>query len=107
MTDDQNAYKRAFAATLIGKRIGHGSQKAAGTFAGTSEATYRRWEDPNQAHLPDAWQIIKLAELFECEPGDLLEPEELNAREWALTKRAAKASARGAAKAQRDGVEPS
>jgi hypothetical protein len=107
VTDDQQTYKRAFAATLIGKRIGHGSQKSVGIAAGTSEATYRRWEDPDEPHLPDAWQLRKLAELFECEPIELLEPEELNAREWALTKRAAKAAARGAARAERDAPEPS
>jgi hypothetical protein len=105
--EQQHAYKRAFAATLVGKRIGHGSQKTVGTAAGTSEATYRRWEDPDEPHLPDAWQLTKLAELFGCEPIELLEPETLNAREWALTKRAAKAAARGAARAEKDGPEPS
>jgi hypothetical protein len=107
VTDEQHEYKRAFAATLIGKRVGHGSQKTVGTAAGTSEATYRRWEDPNQPHLPDAWQIKKLAELFGCEPIDLLMPEELNPREWALTRRAAKAAARGATRAQLDEPGPS
>lgn len=107
MDDKQHEYKRALAATLVGKRVGHGSQKSAGQYAGTSEATYRRWEDPDQPHMPDAWQIMKLAELFECEPNEILEPEALNPREWPLTRRAAKAAARGATRAQRDEPEPS
>lgn len=100
--DQERTYKRAFAATLIGKRVGHGSQKTVGQAAGTSEATYRRWEDPEQPHFPDAWQLMQLAALFECDPIDLLVPEELTPREWALTRRAAKAAARGATRAQRD-----
>jgi len=107
VTDERQTYKRALAATLVGKRVGHGSQKTVAAVAVTSEATYRRWEDPGQPHMPDAWQLLKLAETFGCEPIELLEPEELNAREWALTKRAAKAAARGAAKAEIDAPRPS
>lgn len=105
--DQQHEYKRALAATLVGKRIGHGSQRTVATVAGTSEATYRRWEDPDEPHMPDAWQLVKLADLFGCDPVELLVPEELSPREWALTRRAAKAAARGAARAQRDEPEPS
>lgn len=102
----QSEYKRALAATLLEKRVGHGSQKVAAVFAGTSEATYRRWENPNEPHMPDAWQIIKLAERFECEPIELLLPSGLNPREWALTRRAARAAARGLTKGLRDAGEP-
>jgi len=107
VTDERQTYKRALAATLVGKRVGHGSQKTAAVAAVTSEATYRRWEDPDEPHMPDAWQILRLAGRFGCEPSELLEPEELNPREWALTKRAAKAAARGAARAEKDAQEPS
>lgn len=107
VTDAQASYKRAFAATLVGLRVGHGSQKTAGIAASTSEATYRRWENPDEPHLPDAWQILRLAALFGCQPIDILEPQDLTAREWALTRRAAKAAARGAAAAEKDAQEPS
>ncbi len=105
--DQQRAYKRAFAATLVGKRTGLGSQKAMAKIAKTSEATYRRWEDPDENGLPDAYEIALLSEFFACDPNDLVKPEELSPREWALTKRAAKAAARGLAKGLRVGDEPS
>ena len=104
--EQRREYKRAFASTLLGQRVGHGSQKVAAQAAQTSEATYRRWEDPESSHLPDAFQITLLAELFGCEPADLVTPEELSPREWALTRRAARSAARGARRAQRDEPPP-
>lgn len=108
LVDDQRGeFKRAFASTLLGRRVGHGSQKVLAKVAGTSEATYRRWEDPAQPHLPDAWQLKLIAEHLECDAGDLLDPEQLTDRESALARRAARASSRGTRRGLADDAGPS
>lgn len=102
----RGAYKRAFAATLLGARAGHGSQRRLAKLAGTSEATYRRWEDPDAESLPDVFQVTLIAEHVGCDPGDLVSPRELTPREWELTRRSARATARALTQELRDGGEP-
>ncbi len=99
-------YKRAFAATLLGARAGHGSQRRLAKIADTSEATYRRWEDPDSESLPDVFQITLIAEHVACDPADLVTPKELSPREWELTRRSARATARALTQELRDGGEP-
>lgn len=103
--DDQaRAFKRAFASALLVLRAesGRGSQKAVAADVPTSEATYRRWENPNDAYLPDVWQVRRLCELFGCEPADLVNPEPLTAREVQLARRAGRAARRGVDRARGD-----
>lgn len=94
MDEQRRAYKRAFSATLLGARAGHGSQRKMAMIAGTSEATYRRWEDPDHDSLPDAWQVASIARRVGVNPSTLIFPEELSPREWELTRRSARATAR-------------
>lgn len=105
--DQRREYKRAFASTLLGWRVGHGSQAALAKVAHTSEATYRRWENPDEPHLPDAFELAEIARHVDQDPADLVFPEQLNSREWALTRKAARSAARGATRAQRDADKPS
>lgn len=105
--EDRRAYKRAFASTLLAMREGHGSQAAFAKIAETSEATYRRWENPEEDYLPDAWEIARICDHVGRDASDLVFPKELSPREWALTKRAARASARGTARGLKGDVEPS
>lgn len=108
LVDEQRrAYKRAFAATLLGARAGHGSQRTLAKIAETSEATYRRWEDPDHESLPDAWQVALIAKHVGEPPGALICPEELSPREWELTRRSARATARALTQSLRDGGAPS
>lgn len=106
MDERRPAYKRAFAATLLGARAGHGSQRRLAGVAGTSAATYRRWEDPEHESLPDAFQIALIADHVGCDPGDLVSPKELSPREWELTRRAARSTARSMTRDLGDGGEP-
>jgi hypothetical protein len=92
--DDRSAdYKRAFAATLVTMRAERavGSQAELGRRLGLSEATVQRWEDPNKPHLPDAWEVRRLAEVLGVEIGELLYPQALTERERQLARRAARA----------------
>jgi hypothetical protein len=96
--DDQvRAFKRALAANLLVLRVeaGVGSQKAVAALIPTSEATYRRWENPDDPHLPDAWQVNRLCEILSCEPTDLIRPEPLSEREVQLARRATRAARAG------------
>lgn len=95
--DQRRTYKRAFAAQLLMLRAESqvGSQADAAKIASTSEATYRRWEDGEKTHLPDAWQITKLCERFGVDLDRLVHPEELNGRETELARKAARAAGRG------------
>lgn len=106
MDERRPTYKRAFAATLLGARAGHGSQRRLAEVAGTSEATYRRWEDPDHESLPDAYQVALIAEHVNMDPADLIVPKELSPREWELTRRSARATARALTQELRDGGEP-
>lgn len=107
MGDGREAYKRAFAASLLAARTGHGSQRRMAQIAGTSEPTYRRWESPDEPSLPDAWQIAQIVKACGVEPATLVFPEELSVREWELTRRAARATARAMTRDLGDGGEPS
>lgn len=95
--DAADDYKRAFASVLVVLRAesGLGSQGTVAAMVPTSEATYRRWESLEHQALPDAREVARLCELFECEPDDLIHPEPLNAREVQLARRVARASKRG------------
>lgn len=74
--------------------------------ADTSEPTYRRWENPDEPSLPDAWQIAQIARACDVDPAALVFPEELSVREWELTRRAARATARAMTQSLGDGGEP-
>jgi DNA-binding XRE family transcriptional regulator len=92
--DDQSAdYKRAFAATLVTLRAERaiGSQTVLGQLVGVSEATVQRWEAPTKPHLPDTWQLRRLAEVLGVEIGELVYPQELTERERQWARRAARA----------------
>lgn len=106
MGDGRAAYKRAFAASLLAARHGHGSQRRMAKIAETSEATYRRWENPDEPGLPDAWQLAQIAKACDADPEQLVFPEALSVREWELTKRAARATARALTQSLGDGGEP-
>lgn len=108
LVDEQRrAYKRAFAATLLGARVGFGSQRKLAGIAATSEATYRRWEDPEHDSLPDAWQVALIAKHVGATADTLVFPEELSVREWELTRRSARATARALTRSLTDDDGPS
>ena len=95
--DQERAFKRALAANLLVLRVeaGVGSQKTVAALIPTSEATYRRWENPDDPYLPDAWQVNRLCEVLGCEPVDLIRPEPLSEREVQLARRATRAARAG------------
>jgi hypothetical protein len=96
MEEARNDYKHAFAATVVSLRAEKqiSSQAALGTLVGVSDATVQRWEDPHQPHLPNAWELRRLAEALGVEAGDLLYPQPFTERERQLARRAARASGR-------------
>jgi hypothetical protein len=106
--DQEREFKAAFAGTLLALRVGAGirSQKALALdpdklARGVSEATVRRWEDPELPGLPDAYQVGRLCEILGCEPAELIRPQPLTARERQIARRAGRALGRG----RRDGRE--
>jgi len=99
------AYKRSFASNLVVMRAnsGLGSQREVAKLVGTSEATYRRWEDVADAAFPDAYEIFQMcsAKIFGCDPAELINPEPLSDREVLLARRLARATRAGQRRGQR------
>lgn len=101
LVDEQGSeFKRSLASNLVVLRLaaGHsqGSLAKALSDAGAvvSEATCRRWEDPDLDHVPDAWQVNRLCELLECEADELIHPTPLTPREREIARRAGRAGRR-------------
>lgn len=94
--DQRGEFKRKFAATLLGYRAEKGitSQRELGVLVGISEATAQRWEDPDKPHLPDAWEVARLCEVLDREPGDFIRPEDWTPREREMARRAARGARR-------------
>lgn len=91
--DQQREFKRALASTLAWMRYRSeaGSQGTVAKAVGVSEATYRRWEDPERTERPDVWQVHVLCRLFNAEPQEFVEPEPLSDREREILRRALRA----------------
>jgi hypothetical protein len=101
LVDEQGSeFKRSLASNLVVLRLGaghsQGSLAKALSDAGAvvSEATCRRWEDPDLDHVPDAWQVNRLCELLDCEADELIHPKPLTDREREIAKRAGRAGRR-------------
>lgn len=104
MDSAEAAFKRTLGATIIELRIAQGytSQAALATAlkdrgVASSESTVRRWEAGGGA--PDAWEIHHLCKLLDCEPSDLIRPDDLTEREIQILRRIRKAARRGLADA--------
>lgn len=93
MEDQRRTFKRELAGTLawLRYRSQAGSQAEVGKLIGTSEATYRRWEDPERPEVPDLWQSRRLAEVFGATPQELMYPDPLTDREREILRRALRA----------------
>jgi hypothetical protein len=103
--DQRRAFKRAFASTLWALRAqsGIGTQGEAAALAGTSSATYARWEDIDDVRLPDAFQLSRVVARFTPDdPDQLLNPKDLSPREAELARRLSRARKRGVDQAQTD-----
>ena len=89
MDDPRTEYAFAFAGVLLERReaMGISSQAELGRLVGVSEATAGRWER-HDGHLPDAWELLRLCEVLDVTPEELLHPEPLTPRERELTRRA-------------------
>ena len=96
--DQRRAFKRAFASTLLALRAesGRGSQAEIAKVAGTSAATYARWESMDDERLPDVFQLRQLVQVLTPDDADqLLNPQELSPREREMARRLARARRRG------------
>lgn len=89
MDDPRNDFAVAFAGVILERRVtmGIGSQAELGRLVGVSEATAGRWER-HDGHLPGAWELLRLCEVLDVTPEELLHPEPLTPRERELTRRA-------------------
>ena len=91
VVDDQRSeYATAFAGLVLERRaaLNIRSQAALGDMIDVSESTVRRWEAGS--HLPDAWELRRLAEVLGVSADQLLYPEPLSPRERELMRRAAR-----------------
>jgi DNA-binding XRE family transcriptional regulator len=98
--DRRAAFKRAFASTLLGLRADRrvGSQRDFAKVIGTSEATYRRWENMDDPNMPDAWELSRLVAELHVEPDELVNPADLSPREREMARRLARGIRRGRAR---------
>jgi hypothetical protein len=118
LVDDQRSeFKRRFAPTLLTLRAGKqaeaaGNEKHLWTQRGialrsaTSEATYRRWEKPDDDRLPDAYELMLLCAELECDASELVDPQALNPREVALARQVTRGRNRGLAEARQVAAKP-
>lgn len=113
--DHLSEYKGRLAPSLAAARAamkeaaldkGEWNQSAVALRIGTSEATYRRWENPKDPHVPDVFQLVLLAEQFEVPVCDLVDPEPLTARELAITKRVLRGRQKGMERVRQAGGQP-
>lgn len=113
LVDDQKAaFKRTFASSLLMMRASvqaaaplkeraKWSQKALAPRVIASEATYRRWENPEDERFPDAYQLNRLCDELGCEPDDLVRPEPLSPREIALARAVTRGRKKGLTQGRR------
>lgn len=87
----ETTFKRTLGATILELRANHGlsqralAQELSESGAAVSEAKVLRWEAGE--HAPDAWEVNRLAALFDVDPSDLIQPRELTDREIQLLRR--------------------
>lgn len=93
MEDQRRTFKRELAGTLAWMRFRSevGSQGDVAKLVGTSEATYRRWENPERPEVPDVWQTRRLSEVYGATPQELMYPDALTDREREILRRALRA----------------
>ena len=90
-------YALELAGLIIERRAAMGirSQVALADLVGVSEATVRRWE--HGTHLPDAWEVRRLADTLRVSPDQMLYPPPLTPREREVFRRAARTVGRALA----------
>lgn len=87
-------FKRTLGATILELRASHGlsqqalAQELTDSGAIVSESKVLRWEAGD--NVPDAWEINRLASLFDVEPVELIRPKDLTDREIQLLRRVAR-----------------
>lgn len=113
LVDEQGSeFKRSLASNLVVLRLAAGysqvslAKALSDRGAVVSEATCRRWEDPELDHVPDAWQVNRLCELLDCEADELIHPEPLTDREREIARRSARSARRGMLRPLPGGGEP-
>jgi transcriptional regulator with XRE-family HTH domain len=76
MEADEAQFKLAFATTLVGLRAERaiGSQAQLARLVGVSQTTVQRWEDTQRPHMPNTWELRRLAEVLGVEASELILP---------------------------------